>query len=567
MATILPSHALVALAPTLTSDLAYRLLVQSVVDYALYLLTPEGIVANWNVGAERAKGYTTDEIIGRHFSVFYLPDDRAASLPARNLATARRIGSYRGEGWRLRKDGSRFWAHVVIDPVHAEDGSLLGFAKITRDLTEQRIQSEQLRYASRHDGLTGLPNREQLIERLRDELESGQRHHVAVIEIDLDRFKDINDSHGHAAGDRTLRELARRTAASLLEGELLARTGSDEFIALKRYGDPAELDDFVQRLQKGLTAPLPLGQLTVSINARLGVASFPQDAPDLDKLLDNASLALRRAKQDGLGGHAVCRHYEVAMDEQVRTRRSLLRDLHDGLGREEFHLVFQGQHDSRGRHAVGYEALLRWQHPKRGLVPPNEFIMLAEASGAILEIGTWVLREACAQAMRWREPLRVAVNISPLQLADTRFEGQVLDILAHTGLPPSRLELEITETALFDGHTDSLAQLHRLQGMGVHIALDDFGIGYSSLGVLHLFAFDKLKIDRSFVTGLETNPQAQAFVHAILAMAQSLSLPVLAEGVETEAQLAALVQAGCDQVQGFMFGRPDTAERLGLTRH
>lgn len=558
--------ALAALAPKLTSDLAYRLLVQSVVDYALYLLTPEGIVVNWNAGAERAKGYTADEIVGCHFSVFYLPDDRAAGLPARNLATARRVGSYRGEGWRLRKDGNRFWAHVVIDPVLAEDGSLLGFAKITRDLTEQRIQADQLRYASRHDGLTGLPNREHLIERLRDELASSPRRRVAVIEIDLDRFKDVNDAHGHAAGDETLRELARRTSATLIEGEFLARTGSDEFVAVKRYGDEAELDDFVQRLQNGLTAPLPLSQLTVTINARLGVACFPQDAPDLDKLLDNASLALRRAKQDGFGHHAVCRHYEVAMDEQVRVHRSLLRDLHEGLGRDEFFLVFQGQHDSRRRHAVGYEALLRWQHPRRGLVPPNDFIPLAESSGAIQEIGAWVLHEACVQAMRWREPLRVAVNISPLQLADTRFEAQVLDTLARTGLPPRRLELEITETALIDGRCDSLAALRRLQELGVHIALDDFGIGYSSLGVLHLFAFNKLKVDRSFVTGLEANPQAQAFVHAILAMAQSLSLPVLAEGVETDAQLDALVQAGCDQLQGFMFGRPGTAEQLGLTR-
>lgn len=541
---------------------AYRLLVQRIKDYAIYLLRPDGVVASWNAGARRFKGYADEEIIGQHYSVFYEVADRLAGLPETNLAIALREGKFEDEGWRVRKDGSRFWAHVVIDPIYREDGSLLGFAKITRDRTEQLETSEKILFMARHDAMTGLPNRVHFLERL-DEVMSalhpGQQQ-VAVVSIDLDGFKEVNDAFGHGVGDQLLSELGRRLKASVGENEMVARFGGDEFAAFKLIRHQRQLSDFITRLQRALTGMLRLAQTDIVPGASLGVALFPGDAIDRAQLLNNADLAMYRAKKSL--DEKIC-YYEANMDEASRARRAMARDLWVALEQGQFFLNFQIQQAVSGDEITGYEVLLRWQHPTQGLIPPATFIPVAEECGAISAIGDWVLEHACREAVLWNLQPRIAVNLSALQLSNAGLVEKVRAVLAATGLPAHRLELEVTETALIADRDRALHLLQQLKAMGVTIAMDDFGSGYSSLETLRSFPFDKIKLDRSFINELETSQQAKAFVRAILALGHSLNVAVLAEGVETEAQRAILEEEGCQEGQGYLFGYPALLSRLG----
>jgi diguanylate cyclase (GGDEF)-like protein/PAS domain S-box-containing protein len=541
---------------------AYRLLVQRIKDYAIYLLRPDGVVASWNAGARRFKGYTDEEIIGQHYSVFYEAPDRLSGLPDTNLAIALREGKFEDEGWRVRKDGSRFWAHVVIDPIYREDGSLLGFAKITRDRTEQLETSEKILFMARHDAMTGLPNRVHFLERL-DEVMSalhpGQQQ-VAVVSIDLDGFKEVNDAFGHGVGDQLLSELGRRLKASVGENEMVARFGGDEFVAFKLIRHQRQLSDFITRLQRALTGMLRLAQTDIVPGASLGVALFPGDAIDRAQLLNNADLAMYRAKKSL--DEKIC-YYEANMDEASRARRAMARDLWVALEQGQFFLNFQIQRAVSSDEITGYEVLLRWQHPTQGLIPPASFIPVAEECGAISAIGDWVLEHACREAVLWNLQPRIAVNLSALQLSNAGLVEKVRAVLAATGLPAHRLELEVTETALIADRDRALHLLQQLKAMGVTIAMDDFGSGYSSLETLRSFPFDKIKLDRSFINELETSQQAKAFVRAILALGHSLNVAVLAEGVETEAQRAILEEEGCQEGQGYLFGYPALLSRLG----
>ncbi len=541
---------------------AYRLLVQRIKDYAIYLLCPDGVVASWNAGARRFKGYADEEIIGQHYSVFYEVADRLAGLPETNLAIALREGKFEDEGWRVRKDGSRFWAHVVIDPIYREDGRLLGFAKITRDRTEQLETSEKILFMARHDAMTGLPNRVHFLERL-DEVMSalhpGQQQ-VAVVSIDLDGFKEVNDAFGHGVGDQLLSELGRRLKASVGENEMVARFGGDEFVAFKLIRHQRQLNDFITRLQRALTGMLRLAQTDIVPGASLGVALFPGDAIDRAQLLNNADLAMYRAKKSL--DEKIC-YYEANMDEASRARRAMARDLWVALEQGQFFLNFQIQRAVSSDEITGYEVLLRWQHPTQGLIPPATFIPVAEECGAISAIGDWVLEHACREAVLWNLQPRIAVNLSALQLSNAGLVEKVRAVLAATGLPAHRLELEVTETALIADRDRALHLLQQLKAMGVTIAMDDFGSGYSSLETLRSFPFDKIKLDRSFINELETSQQAKAFVRAILALGHSLNVAVLAEGVETEAQRAILEEEGCQEGQGYLFGYPALLSRLG----
>ncbi|OWY33288.1 putative bifunctional diguanylate cyclase/phosphodiesterase [Herbaspirillum aquaticum] len=541
---------------------AYRLLVQRIKDYAIYLLRPDGVVASWNAGARRFKGYADEEIIGQHYSLFYEVADRLAGLPETNLAIALREGKFEDEGWRVRKDGSRFWAHVVIDPIYREDGRLLGFAKITRDRTEQLETSEKILFMARHDAMTGLPNRVHFLERL-DEVMSalhpGQQQ-VAVVSIDLDGFKEVNDAFGHGVGDQLLSELGRRLKASVGENEMVARFGGDEFVAFKLIRHQRQLSDFITRLQRALTGMLRLAQTDIVPGASLGVALFPGDAIDRAQLLNNADLAMYRAKKSL--DEKIC-YYEANMDEASRARRAMARDLWVALEQGQFFLNFQIQRAVSSDEITGYEVLLRWQHPTQGLIPPATFIPVAEECGAISAIGDWVLEHACREAVLWNLQPRIAVNLSALQLSNAGLVEKVRAVLAATGLPAHRLELEVTETALIADRDRALHLLQQLKAMGVTIAMDDFGSGYSSLETLRSFPFDKIKLDRSFINELETSQQAKAFVRAILALGHSLNVAVLAEGVETEAQRAILEEEGCQEGQGYLFGYPALLSRLG----
>jgi diguanylate cyclase (GGDEF)-like protein len=421
---------------------------------------------------------------------------------------------------------------------------------------EQRSESlEQLRQMALSDPLTGLPNRAGFRERLELELglANAQATKLALVGIDLDRFKEINDLRGHQAGDEVLRILARRMVNLLDDGEFIGRVGGDEFIATKSFSGRADLIGFLTRLQNALSKPIRYDDWDFIPGASLGVSVYPDDAKDASTLINNADLAMYRAKADV--GRSVC-FYEPAMDEMVRARRHLAVDLREALARNQLTVYYQVQTSLVSGKPIGYEALLRWEHPKHGFISPAEFIPIAEESGLILQIGEWVLREACRKAVSWEPPYRVAVNLSVVQFAHANLPLLVRTILGETGLAPERLELELTESTIFADREHSLDILREIKALGVGIALDDFGTGYSSLDTLRAFPFDKIKLDGSFVKEFDSNPQAIAIIRAVLALGKSLGVPVLAEGIETRDQVSLLEEEGCDEIQGFLFGRP-----------
>lgn len=419
---------------------------------------------------------------------------------------------------------------------------------------------EHLRTMAMSDMLTGLPNRASFNARIDAEMaRSDDTRRLALIGIDLNRFKEINDLHGHHAGDEVLRILARRLQGLVREGEFVARVGGDEFVAMQRFAARDELADLLTRLETALYRPVRYDDAEVIAGASLGVAIYPDDATSKTVLINNADLAMYRAKADLT--HAVC-FYEPAMDEIARARRSLTADLREALSRGQLSVYYQVQTSIASGDICGYEALLRWEHPRHGFISPAEFIPLAEENGLILGIGAWVLREACLRAVSWRPPYKVAVNLSPVQFAHADLPRLVESTLAETGLAPDRLELELTESTIFADRERSLAVLQRIKALGVNIALDDFGTGYSSLDTLRSFPFDKIKLDRSFVSDAESNRQTTAIIRAVLALGKSLEIPVLAEGIETKEQLTLLADEGCDEVQGFLLGRPAPLDQI-----
>ena len=431
-------------------------------------------------------------------------------------------------------------------------------AGLTSQLIDQSVRLEtveRLRDAAMQDSLTGLPNRAGFRDRLDHEIDraSETEGELALINIDLDRFKEINDLRGHATGDEVLRVLAKRMQALLGPGEVIARLGGDEFAALHRIIDRPGLTAFLTRLETALFKPIRLDDYEVVPGASIGVAIYPVDGKDKETLLNNADLAMYRAKASL--ARAIC-FYEPSMDETVRARRSLTADLRHALESNALEVHYQVQTTVTTGEIRGYEALLRWKHPVHGYIPPAEFIPLAEQNGLILQIGEWVLRTACKEAATWDPSYKVAVNISPVQFVHAELPKLILEILVETGMPAQRLELELTESTIFVDKERSLRMLRQIKALGVSIALDDFGTGYSSLETLRAFPFDKIKLDRSFMSEVETSPQAKAIIRAVLALGKSLDIPVLAEGIETNGQLALLGSEGCDEAQGYLLGRP-----------
>ncbi|AYD01667.1 EAL domain-containing protein [Neorhizobium sp. NCHU2750] len=667
------------------SERDFQLLVRGVTDYAIYMLDPTGIVTNWNAGAERAKGYTAKDIVGQNFARFYPREEQERGAPEKALRTAYETGRFEAEGKRYRKDGSWFWAHVVIQPVRDDNGLLVGYAKITRDITRQKEDSERIAavsrtldlalenmsqglclfdrdeklmlcnqryrdmfgfpegfivpglscrelthkgfeiacngdpdaaslaeqsyqryikamksgqrsllhrmqdgrmirtaisllaeggwvatfedisdqvrseeriaFMARHDGLTQLPNRSAFMSHLESEVQRAERSHdqLAVIGIDLNKFKQINDQLGHAVGDQVLKEIARRMMEMLGPNEIFARFGGDEFVAAKRYGDINDVQAFIDRMMAELNRPIDIEGNRVIPGASMGVALYPHDGQTPEALIANADLAMYRAK--GSLSHQVC-FYDMQMDEAARDRSKMAKELWAAVEAKQFHLHYQVQKSVSTGEITGYEVLLRWRHPERGEVSPADFIPIAEECGAILPIGEWVLREACREAAAWPVDHKVAVNLSPVQIAHVDMPTLVHSVLVETGMKPSRLELEITETSIFSDKQRALHALRAIKALGVSIAIDDFGTGYSSLETLQSFPFDKIKLDRSFLADVEQSEEAKAMVRAILALGQGLRIPVLAEGVETLDQLHILQQEGCHEAQGYFLGRP-----------
>ncbi|MEJ4045847.1 EAL domain-containing protein [Erwinia sp. SLM-02] len=682
------------------SDVMYRLLVQSVVDYAIYMLKPDGTVANWNTGAQRAKGYMPDEIIGKNFSCFYSDQDQKKGLPQHGLGIARDTGRYESKGWRYRKDGSAFWAHVVIDAIRTDSGELLGFAKITRDCTELREYEEQMREArelaerhsekmaalstfldtivtnipssvivedvvtreillingkaqqllggvqedfvgkklsqcmtlemgeyfmqlsdaaqrkggmhrserlldshgrdriinatasiirgndathnyvlliaddvtdqraadarihhmAHHDNLTSLPNRVLFSQRLNDALRADreERKITATLCLDLDNFKNVNDALGHQVGDDLLRTVAVRLRSVLREQDTLARTGGDEFsIVLPGLKQAEEAEIVASRLIETIRPPFNVDGHNLSVGLSIGIAIAERGISTPEHLLRCADMALYEAKRNGRNRFE---YFTEQMGELAAKRRMIENDLREAISCRQLRLYYQPITNNQHQHIIGYEALMRWHHPEKGMIMPMDFIPIAEETGLIHSLGAYALHEACREAASWPDGQSVAVNLSPMQFKNSALVSVVEAALKESGLAPNRLEVEITESVLLDNTSVNIDILQKLKALGVRIALDDFGTGYSSLSYLRSFPFDKIKIDKSFINDMKDSREALAIIRAITGMSRSLDIQITAEGVESNEQFERLKEEGCTLFQGYYFGRPQPSE-------
>ena len=517
-------------------DAEQRLLVSNRQFSELYRLAPESV----------RPGMTFREVLELSVAAGNHSDDSAETL----LAQRMQFVGHGATGTQLQalSDG-----RVVAISHQPMDGG--GWVATYEDVTERQLAEARISFLSRHDALTSLPNRVRFRESLDHAFaQLGRGHGFALLLVALDQFRLVNDSFGHPIGDRVLLAVAERLQSCVRETDMVARLGGDEFAVLQTdVSRPDDVMELAGRIVRLIGEPFELDEHRVLITARLGIAIAGTDGTSVDTLLSNADLALNRAKQDGRGAY---RFFEPGMDARIQERRALELDLRQAVADQAFELYFQPLIDLRTDRVSGFEALIRWRHPQRGMVSPGEFIPVAEETGLIVEIGEWVIQRACAEAVSWPEQLTVAVNISPLQFKSPRLLTSVIEALRETGLSAGRLELEITETVLLADNDASVAILQRLHELGTHIAMDDFGTGYSSLGYLRSFPFDKIKIDQSFVRDLATNQGSRAIVRAIISLGHSLGMRVLAEGVETAEQLELLRGEGCREVQGYLFSPP-----------
>jgi diguanylate cyclase (GGDEF)-like protein/PAS domain S-box-containing protein len=513
----------------------------------------------------RVLGYEPGEMEAhaRTWQMLVHPED--APLTARVLTDhlEGRAATYEAEHRMRRKDGTWAWlltrGRVVA---RAADGAPLRFVGTQLDIGARKAAEGQIAHMARHDGLTDLPNRALFYDRLEERLSERRARGgaAAVLCLDLDRFKAVNDRLGHLAGDTVLRVVAHRIRVMLRAEDTVARLGGDEFAVLvDDVGEIGAVEALAERLIAAVRAPILIGPQSVDVGLSIGIALVSEDGLAGEEVFKRADLALYRAKAEGRNTHRI---FAAAMDAAAAERRALECELRRAIENDELTLHYQPQVTTGGHHLVGFEALVRWQHPERGLVPPSTFVPLAEETGLIMALGEWVLRSACREAASWSRPLKIAVNLSPLQFQQAELPERVLAILTEAGLSPTRLELEITETVIINDMARALNILRRLKALGISIAMDDFGTGYSSLATLQAFPFDKIKIDRAFVGHVEGSPQAAVIVRAVLGLGRSLGMGVVAEGVETQDQMRFLTDESCDEVQGYLVGKPQPIERF-----
>jgi diguanylate cyclase (GGDEF)-like protein/PAS domain S-box-containing protein len=697
------------------SEEKYRMLLDGVQDYAIFMLDLQGRVMSWSAGAQRIKGYTAEQIIGHNFSCFFPREDIERGRPEEVLRMTAASGRHEEHGMRVRRDGSQFLADVSFTALRDSTGNLRGFSEICRDLSESkeseakyrglleaapdamvvvnqggkivllnvqaekqfgyyrdelvgqtvnniipegfaerlvadalrseedalaqqigtgielfgqrkddsrfpieimlsplenaegilvtaairditvrkeaeanllqkvtelnhsnedllefayasRAMTQQMAHSAEHDALTGLPNRLLLSDRLGQAIALAYRHkcQVAVLFLDLDGFKHINDSLGHTIGDKLLQSIAARLVGCVRAPDTVSRHGGDEFVVLlPEVRKPEDAATTARRLLQGLAKAHSIGPHDLHITASIGVSIYPDDGPNAETLIKNADTAMYQAKENGRESY---QFFRPAMNVRAVERQSIEEHLRRALERQEFALHYQPIVDMKTRAITGAEALIRWTHPTRGAVPPLQFIPIAEECGLILPIGAWVLREACSQARAWADAglpmMTMAVNVSATQFRNEGFLDEVYAILRETGLDPKYLELELTEGSLMKRAELTASILSTLREKGVQVAIDDFGTGYSSLSYLRKFPLDALKIDQSFVRQITTNPNDTTIVSAIISMGRSLNLRVVAEGVETEEELAFLQAHHCDEAQGYYFSRPVPAQQF-----
>jgi diguanylate cyclase (GGDEF)-like protein/PAS domain S-box-containing protein len=523
----------------------------------------------WNKGAERLYGWTAEEAMGQSKETL-LCEDPAICREATGIVF--RAGDWSGEMIHRRKDGSTLSVEGHWTLVKNDDGVPESIFTINTDITQRRIAEREIQYLEFYDTLTGLPNRRLLHERVEQALSaSAQTHRAgALLIIDLDNFKSLNDTLGHDTGDMLLRHVGSRIKGALAKSNTVARLGGDEFVVLLEDLGPEAREAAAQAKNAGekilatFTDPFALPVYQHHITPSIGVALFNDQPTTVDELLKQADLAMYRAKA---AGRNAIRFFDPEMQQVISARVAMETDFRQGLRQHEFHLCYQPQADSDGR-TTGTEALVRWRHPVRGTVSPAEFIPLAEDTGLILPLGRWVLESACKQLADWAQdpetaPLSIAVNVSARQFRHPEFVDQVLLVLEQSGADPTKLKLELTESLLVEDMEGTIEKMSALKQKGVGFSLDDFGTGYSSLAYLKRLPLDQLKIDRSFVRDVLTNPNDAAIARTIVALGQSLGLNVIAEGVETVAQRDCLAAYGCDAYQGFLYGQPLSAEQLG----
>jgi diguanylate cyclase (GGDEF)-like protein len=474
----------------------------------------------------------------------YIAELRAALAQGRNIQTAREL-----HGGRI--------VHISNRPMPGG-----GWIATHEDVTERIRNEERVAYMARHDILTGLPNRLHFRERTEEALPLLRRgEDFAILCIDLDHFKEVNDTLGHPSGDKLLKLVADRLRQNVRETDILARLGGDEFAVVQTMlQQPEEVTVLASRIIEVLSEPYEVDGQEIIVGASIGVAIAPGDGDDADQLLKNADMALYRAKADGRG---MFHFFEAEMDARLQARRKLEMEVRKAVTQNEFEVYYQPIVDLKDNQVTAFEALVRWNHPERGLVMPDEFISVAEKLGLIGPIGEWVLHQACADAAAWPRDIRVAVNLSPLQFRKTLVPS-VVQSLASAGLCASRLELEITESVVLQNNEATMSMLRQLHEIGVRISMDDFGTGYSSLSYLHSFPFDKIKIDRLFVSDLDANSDCAAIVRAVAGLGKTLGMKTTAEGVETRQQLDWLRSEGCTEVQGYLFSRPQPARNLAI---
>lgn len=536
---------------------------------AILITDPAGYIVQANDAFTRVSGYEVAQVLDQLPKMLTVVAQQEAHL-SYVIKQLHERGSWEGEVWLRRRNGEHYPAWVGITAVVDEEGDLASYVCFFSDISERKASEQRIHRLAYYDALTHLPNRTLFQDRLHTALQSAERQKswVVLMFLDLDRFKPINDSLGHAAGDRMLQEMAIRLLGCVDDDDTVARMGGDEFTLLLQPGATREIAlnraiHVAEQILGSLVKPFVLESREFFVTASIGIALSPQDGNELSQLMKNADTAMYHAKERGKNNF---QFYQADMNATALERLELESDLRHALEQEEFVLYYQPQFSGDGKRLTGAEALLRWRHPRRGLVPPGDFIPVLEELGLVVEVGDWVLTEACKQLKTWhaarvRVP-KVSVNISARQFSDGQLGTRIATILEETGLAPACLELELTESILMREVEETMHILDSLKFLGLSIAVDDFGTGYSSLNYLKQFPIDVLKIDRSFVDGLPSGEQDAQIARAIIAMAHSLNLAVIAEGVETHEQLEFLRAHGCDEVQGYLFGRPMPASRF-----
>lgn len=518
-----------------------------------------------NPSFEKITGYSYAEVIGRKPAI--LSSGKHKPEFYQHLAeTIRRGNSYSNIIINRRKDGSLFYEEMTITPIKDDNGTITHYVATGKDITDRMQDQERLQHMAHHDALTNLPNRNLFLDRLKQALSRARWHErlVAVMFLDLDRFKYINDTLGHNTGDQLLLQISNRLKQTIRDGDTIARFGGDEFaLLLDDIQSDKDISALARKLLDALDEPFRINKHDFYITASIGISLAPNDGDDAETLLRNADVAMYRAKDLGKNNY---QFYSDDMSARVFERLTLENHLRQALDKNEFELYYQPQVDARNNRITGVEALLRWQHPEMGLVSPASFIPLLEETGLIEDVGQWVLETACRQSRQWHDAgwafLHMSVNLSSRQFNNKTFIDTLHDIIVQTSINPEFLELELTESMLMRNASITINALNSLNDLGVRFAIDDFGTGYSSLSYLRRFPIDTIKIDRSFIHDVVDNSDDAAITSAIIVMARSLALNVIAEGVETRAQLEFLQQLQCHYIQGFLYSRPVPADEI-----